>query len=91
MNKAPQIFVPSGIIPVHLFDVWGVIIDAERKGKDELSNYVKAAYDSKVLPGSHLFYINRNKSNTREKVFEAGIQNFVADVKDVPYRTLVKR
>ena len=50
MNKAPEIFVPSGIKPVHLFDVWGVIIDAERKGKDELSNYVKAAEQLGIAP-----------------------------------------
>ena len=51
---------------------------------DELPELV-AANKSGLFPSRNLVYVNRNESNSKEKVQNAGIDWYVEDVRDVDY------
>jgi hypothetical protein len=34
-----NIIVPKGIVPVHMFDVWGVIVDSDKMGEKKIEAY----------------------------------------------------
>jgi hypothetical protein len=45
-----RIIVPSGLVPVHSFDVWGVLIDANVLGGRKIDAYKKLAEQTGINP-----------------------------------------
>lgn len=43
-----EIFVPKKIVPVHMFDVYGVILDAEKMGEKAVADFRQVAKDTGI-------------------------------------------
>jgi hypothetical protein len=67
-----NIIVPKGIVPVHMFDVWGVLVDADKMGEKKIQAYAGWARDNGIDPQEAATVIADYRALTRGEPWATG-------------------